>query len=77
MELKILLKKVDWNQMKKLNKQNKILKKYYIKNSLLKKELIKNKKRKNLDKRKSSYIHFKYFNTRMAQQHIYSNCYMN
>ena len=77
MELKILLKKVDWNQMKKLNKQNKILKKYYIKNSLLKKELIKNKKRKNLDKRKSSYIHFEYFNTRMVQQHIYSNCYMN
>lgn len=33
--------------MKKLNKQNKILKKkYYIKNSLLKKELIKNKKEK-------------------------------
>ena len=46
MELKILLKKVDWNQMKKLNKQNKILKKYFIKNSLLKKELIKKIKRK-------------------------------
>ena len=45
MELKILLKKVDWNQMKKLNKQNKMLQKYYIKNSL-KKELIKKIKRK-------------------------------
>ena len=36
MELKILLKKVDWNQMKKLNKQNKMLQKYYIKNSFKK-----------------------------------------
>ena len=36
MELKILLKKVDWNQMKKLNKQNKMLQKYYIKNNFKK-----------------------------------------
>ena len=35
MELKILLKKVDWNQMKKLNKQNKKKEKIWIRGNPL------------------------------------------